>query len=642
MSHPLSRMAGMGRGRVAAAVAAALALVLGIGAFLIVRGGGDGPEATVRAYLGLWERGAWLDMRALVETPPADFQQAHEAMTRELRVQGRRLAPGRLQRRGDIATAPFTARLELEGLGTWAYEGALDVAKRDGDWKVQWARKTLHPALADGRHFGRTRAWGKRAPLLAADGTPLTTDGTVVGIGIEPRRVQDRAVVKAALQQHAGVDPARIDGLLDKPGLRPDVFVPVIDLREERYAAVRAQLQPVPGLVFRRKEARVTPSEAFARHTLGRVGEVTAERLKELGVPYVVGDQVGLTGLEAAFERRLAGKPSGEVRLEADGTDQPVATLGRFEGASGAPVQTTIDARVQAAAEAALDGVTQPAALVAVDAATGEVRAVAGRPLDQAFNRALAGRYPPGSTFKIVTTAALLASGTGPDAPLACPPETMAGGKRFKNFEGESAAGTIPLRSAFAHSCNTAFVQAVGPLSADRLTTAAESLFGFGVEVKLPVTAVGGAFPTPKDDAEKAAAAIGQARVTASPLHMATVAGAAATGTWRPPVLVRGADAGRDRPPAGAPLDARVVEALRAMMREVVTAGTGTAAAVAGRQSAGKTGTAEFGTEVPPQTHAWFAGFEGNLAFAVLVEGGGVGGRVAAPLGARFVSALPR
>lgn len=619
------------------AAAAVVVLVVAACAVLVLRGpGASAAERQATAYLQRWERSEWAAMRDLVHEPSAEFQEVHEAMTRALRVTSRRLTAGAVRTEGDSGRAPFKATLELAGLDTWEYEGALDLVRRDGDWLVRWSRATVHPKLVAGQRFTRIRQWPERAPILAADGTPITTAAPIVSVGIEPRRVRDRAALEAALQQHAGVDPVRVDALLDRPGLRPDVFVPVIDLREDRYASVRGQLQPVPGLVFRRGTARLTPTEGFARHTVGRTGEVTAERLKELGEPYLTGDQVGLSGLEGARERELAGLPSGEVRLQAEGTDAPGETLMRFAGAPGTPLRTTLDARVQGAAEGALAGVTMPAALVAVDITSGAVRAVASRPLDEGFNRALAGRYPPGSTFKVVTTSALLAAGTAPDSPVSCPPEATVGGKPFRNFEGE-AAGTIPFRQAFAHSCNTAFVQVADRLPEDRLGQAAKA-FGFDVELRLPLAAAGGAFPTPGDDAERAAAAIGQGRVTASPLHMATVAAAAAGGTWRAPSLL--AD-GAEQATSQA-VEASAVAALRAMMREVVTSGTGTAAAVPGREVAGKTGTAEFGTDVPPKTHAWFVGFEGNLAFAVLVEAGGVGGRDAAPVAARFVRQLPR
>lgn len=630
-------MSDMRRTWVTAAAITVAVLVLGVGALVVVRArSSDGPEQAIRTYLDRWTRGEWTEMRALVAEPPAEFRDVHEAMTRDLQVASRTFRRGAVRRDGDAATATFTARLQLRGLGIWEYEGSVDLLRRDGDWLVRWTRATLHPRFGPAMHFARTRQWPERAPILAADSAPITAVGQVVSVGIEPRRVRDRAEVTAALQQHADVDPARVNTLLDQPGLRPDVFVPVIDLREERYAGVRTQLQPVPGLVFRRKAARLTPSAAFARHTVGRVGEATAERLQELGEPYLAGDEVGMSGLEAVRERELAGQPSGEVRLVADGADTVVATLTRFEGAPGTPVATTLDAAVQRAADAALDGVTLPAALVAVDTATGAVRAVASRPLDQAFNRAVAGRYPPGSTFKVVTTAALLGNGVTPATTVSCPAQATVGGKPFRNFEGESA-GDIPFRTAFAHSCNTAFVQAAARLPGGALGDAARR-FGFEADLDFPLPAVGGAFPDPRDDAERAAAAIGQGRVTASPLLMASVVGAAASGRWRAPSLLTGGG----EPATTAPLDGPTADALRALMREVVAGGTGTAAAVPGRDVAGKTGTAEFGTDVPPKTHAWFAGFSGDIAFAVLVEGGGVGGRDAAPIAARFVSGLPR
>jgi cell division protein FtsI/penicillin-binding protein 2 len=151
---------------------------------------------------------------------------------------------------------------------------------------------------------------------------------------------------------------------------------------------------------------------------------------------------------------------------------------------------------------------------------------------------------------------------------------------------------------------------------------------------KLPLQSFGGRFPDPADTAERAAAAIGQGRVQASPLHMATVAAAAASGAWRSPRLLT-----TDPAPEAKPLDPTVVATLRDLMGEVVRSGTGTAlSAVPG--AAGKTGTAEFGPGNPPATHAWFIGFRGSLAFAVLVEGGGVGGRVAAPIAASFLGAV--
>jgi len=376
----------------------------------------------------------------------------------------------------------------------------------------------------------------------------------------------------------------------------------------------------------------VTPE--LAAHVVGSVGAITAEQLNVLGQPYEAGDRVGQSGIEAVYERQLAGVPAGAVRI-VDAGGRSVKTVVTFKGRAGSPVQTTIDLHTEQAAEAALSGVAKPAALVAIRASTGEILAVVSRPTAAPFDRALTGHYPPGSTFKVVTAAALLASGLTPQSPATCPPATTVEGRAFHNFEGETQAA-LPLHRAFAISCNTAFIGLSNALPAQALVTAAGT-FGFGTAPQIGLPSFGGRVPVPVDDVEKVATAIGQARVEASPLMMAVVAAAVDAGTVNAPRLVAGAPADKV---AAQPLDPVVVAGLRSMMAEVVASGTGTAAAVPGQQVYGKTGTAEFGTAKPLTTHAWFIGFRGDVAFAVLVEGGGVGGQVAAPLAAKFLHAL--
>ena len=613
-------------------VVAAVAGAAGAGWYLL-RPDPRLPTREVAAYLAAWERFDVEGMRAVSAGAPADMDAAVTGMQEDLGVTGARFRPGRVDRRGDTANAEYTAEVDLAGLGTWTYTGTLTLSRVEREWRVAWGPAALHPELAGGQRFGRTRTWPARAPILAVDGTPLVSAGEVVHVGLQPERIRDRAQVQAVLQQHLGVDPAEVTAALGAPGVLPNHFVPIARVRADRFTQLRPVLEPVPGVFFQRTTGRVAASEDFALHVLGRYDEVTAERLEDLGAPYVAGDFVGLSGLEGSFERKLAGTPSGEVRTVDVANEKPVRTLFQFPGTPPGPVGTTIDRRTQQAAEQALANVTSPAAIVAVDAGTGDVRAVVSRPFDQPFNRALAGQYPPGSTFKVVTTAALLGAGTRPDTAVGCPAEANVGGQRFVNFEGGALGGTT-FRTAFAQSCNTAFVTLSANL-ADAALAGAATTFGFGNEYDLGLPTEGGQFPPPRDVAERASQAIGQGRVTASPLHMATVAAAVASGGWRAPRLLT-----EKLQAPTTPLDAATAATLKELTTEVVRSGTGTAAAVAGQQVGGKTGTAEFGPD-PDRTHAWFIGYRGNLAFAVLVEGGGVGGRVAAPLAARFLAAAP-
>ena len=255
---------------------------------------------------------------------------------------------------------------------------------------------------------------------------------------------------------------------------------------------------------------------------------------------------------------------------------------------------------------------------------------------DNGFERALDGAYPPGSTFKVITSTALLAAGRTRGTPAPCPSTVTVDGEKFKNFEGE-ASGAIDLAQAFQISCNNAFIGLADQLPSNALQKAAtlvrlrRALVAAGAVVRRDVP------EARRIDAELAASAIGQGRILASPLQMASVAAAVDSGKWRAPVLTT--KPARAQPTATA-LDPSIVATLRTFMASVEQPRGTAAGAGLPPDVFGKTGTAEFGSANPPQTHAWFIGYEGNLAFAVIVEGGGVGGKVAAPLAAKFLSAL--
>jgi cell division protein FtsI/penicillin-binding protein 2 len=277
--------------------------------------------------------------------------------------------------------------------------------------------------------------------------------------------------------------------------------------------------------------------------------------------------------------------------------------------------------------------VARPSSLVAVRPSTGEVLAVANGPEGGGENLAFVGRYPPGLTFKIVSAAAFLDAGLTPGTGVTCPRTVTVDGRTFRNAGG-AALGRTTLRGAVAASCNTTFVQLAADLDSGAVADAAAA-FGFDTSWQPGVRAFTGRVPAPRDAVERAAGAIGQGRVLASPLSMASVVAAVADGTWRTPVVLpdhatRAAD--RPRLPGG------VLDDLRRMLRATVTDGTGRSLSdVPGRPVIGKTGTAEYGTGDPPATHAWVVAAQGDLAVAVIVEDGGSGRRVAAPVAARFL-----
>ncbi len=533
------------------------------------------------------------------------------------------------------ATVSYAATWEFDAAPAWSYQTRLVLRAGDGEpLTIGWESSAMHPELADGETIEWSRSLAERATILDAAGNPVFAPTPVVVVGVDPGRVIDLAALAATLAAALGISAA--DVVTSVSASQPGQFVPIITLRRPDYDAVRSAIFDLPGTVFREESRQLAPTAGFALGVLGRVGEATAEVLEEAGTDYAPGDQLGTSGLQRAYQAQLAGRPG--LTVEAVSLDGARRALERMDPEPGTPIQVTLDTTIQNAADAAVATRSEPAHIVVVRPGTGEILAVSSNPSANPTN-ALVGQYPAGSSFKIISAAALLSNGVvGLDSPVACPGTVAVGGREFDN-EDQFDLGTVPFLTAFAESCNTTFTTAVQQLPAGALETAAGN-FGIAASWDLPVEVFTGALPPPADAVELAADAIGQGRVLVSPFAMAIAAATAASGAVPVPSLVASA-AAAGQPPAGP--SAEVTAALQQLMRQVVLTGTGQALADRGEVS-GKTGTAEFGTELPPQAHGWFVGFRddsgGGLAFSVLVENGQSSATSAVPLADTFLANL--
>ncbi|MFD3781743.1 penicillin-binding transpeptidase domain-containing protein [Streptomyces sp. NPDC058612] len=356
-------------------------------------------------------------------------------------------------------------------------------------------------------------------------------------------------------------------------------------------------------------------------------------KLTVSGSPLLAPSLAELASLAGAARGRIerVDRGSGEVK----GTE---ATFGpHADAAPVGPVRTTIDAEWQSAAEKALSSGAKGrnAALVTLRIDNGEVLAVANTPA-KGFNRAFSGTYAPASTWKIVTSAALLLNGAvaSPDSVVDCP-ERVTVGKEFTNVGGGALPGATFLKD-FTMSCNTAFVGLHRKLGDAELGTVASRHFGIGQTWAVGVPSYDGSVPVPASEGEKAAAIIGQGRVLANPLTMASVVATAASGTFHQPTIVHGSKASSTKTE---PLPESVVTALRRMMRATVTDGTASVLASLPGQVGAKTGTAEVGNNTV--NNGWLVAYRGNVALACLVEQGETGSGSAGPVIKDILKAVP-
>ena len=610
-----------------------LLAILGIAALSLVtlNPWAETAEDRLQRFAGAWQRGDDRAVARMTDAPDPALR-ALTASRKGLDGAKLRAAVDSVDVRDDRATGALSLTWAVPGIGPWRYETRVGLERGDDDtWVVSWDPQLVHPELTAETRLGTSVTAPVRGAIVDRAGRPLMEDRDVVDVAVKTGEIGDAGRTAARLAALVDVDAARLERAISQA---PDGrFIPVITLRQGEFDRVQKRLEAIRGTSVNHRRAPLAPTKGFGRALLGAVGPATAEQIKRSEGRVKPGDQIGQWGLQARYDAQLRGRPTREIVRRSFRTGAIVDTLLERRGRDGRRLRTTLDRRVQAAAESALGRRPGKAALVAVQPSSGDILAVANRPTSDAFDRGLEGRYPPGSTFKVVSTAALLRDGLNVNEVVDCPATRTVGGRSFRNFEG-GAAGAVPFRIDFAQSCNTAFVGLAGRLAPNALTDVARD-FGLGESLRLPLRAAAAEVPPGRDEVAQAAAMIGQAEIVASPLAMAGVAATVADGRWRAPRLVRS-----DPRRTGEPLRVDEAATLRELMRSVVTSGTGTALASVPGDVAGKSGTAEFGSGDPPPTHAWFIAYSGNVAVAVLAEGGRSGGEVAAPIAARFFTAL--
>ncbi|MBO3745014.1 penicillin-binding protein [Streptosporangiaceae bacterium NEAU-GS5] len=600
------------------------------------------PHEAVREFLVGWEDGDYASAARRADGDPATVRKALEAVGVQLDAASMRFSVSSIKADGDQATAKYHAEVDLgENNPLWEYDSVLPLHLVGGEWKVRWSPAVIHPDMHEGQRLAVAVDPQPRQPILDRDGNPLQTDARLYVASVIPSELSDPAELCRQLSAVTGFAQDRLlSKILSAP---PNDRVPLATFGRAKYEELRARLAAIQGLRVFTDTQPVAP--ASPTQIVGRVAAITAEKEQQLGGPQRAGDTVGREGLQKAYQDQLTGSTETRVII-IDTKTQEMRELKSWPGRKNTSVKTTIDSRLQRAADIATTGQV-PAALVAVQASTGQILAVSTDP-GHRFNQekdALAGHYPPGTTYSIVTSYGLLKNGFDVRRKVPCTADRTVGGARFTAEVAGTTTGTVGASGAvdptgkttsavpddsatfaadFAQGCATALAS-LARLTTDQTVDDSSATLGVAAKWGLPVSAYSGALPAGSSDADRARIIAGTT-VRVSPLSMALVAGAVASGTWRPPVLVTSpatpdpaAEATLPSAPSPIPLDQGAAAKLRDLMRAGVTSGSAQAAAAPGDPVYGVAAGLGY-TEKKRRNLSWFVGWQGDVAIAVMAE----------------------
>ncbi|MFF0239938.1 penicillin-binding transpeptidase domain-containing protein [Rhodococcus pyridinivorans] len=549
-----------------------------------------GPEAAAQAFLDSF---AAQDVASAADRTdrPDDAAVAMQEVLDGLQAESLIATTTSTRISGDSATVGYNYEWHLPKERVWQYTGELNMGRSGNDWIVRWAKSALHPQLGERQTMQLRSSPAPRARVNEHAGSDILVPGTVYGIAFDAAQTSD---VAGAARQLAST-LSEFDSSLTAQAIAESVTASsgprsVMRLREDDYERVAPRLAGIDGVVVTEQADLVATDRNFAPDLVGQIKKTVIDEVDgTAGWSVVVVNQYGV-----------------DTGVLTETPPQPVPSF-----------SVSLDRPLQLAAQAAVDARTEQAMTVVIEASTGAVLAVAqNKAADRDGPVALAGQYPPGSTFKIVTSGAAIAEGSAtPNTMVPCPGRITIGERSVPNYN-EFELGTVSLATAFARSCNTSFAKLASEMAPDALTVAA-SQFGIGVDYEVVgMPTFTGSVPPAEDLVERTEDGFGQGKVVVSPFGMALTAATVAAGRTPVPYLI----AGRETVVSGSPppVTPEMVEGLREMMRLVITSGTADRIRDQG-DVYGKTGEAE----VEGGSHSWFVGYRGDLAFATLVVRGG-------------------
>jgi penicillin-binding protein 2 len=556
-------------------------------------------------------------------------------------------------------------------------------------WYLQVAQHQKYRAMADNNHQRTLSLRAPRGTLFDRDGRVLVRNRNAFNISLVREQTKDLVRTTTLLARVTGVAEDGFREIIARharePRYRPIVLIQ--DASDAQVAAVLARRVELPDVIVEQVPTREYPTHDLAAHLFGYVGEITeAQLVRPEFADLRMGAIVGQSGIEQIYNALLMGR-DGARRVVVNSVGREIETLGERPPAEGQRVQLTIDYDLQKAAEDGFRASGFWGSAAIIDPRNGEILALVSLPafdpnrfagrIDRATwvslntdrlrplqNRAIQGRYSPGSTFKIVVAVAALEEGVAsPRFRVNCGGGGVFYGRFFKCHLSRGH-GSVDMRTAMEKSCNTYFYTLGNMVGIDRLHKWATAL-GLGVKtgVDLPHE-VEGIMPSSEWKrrrtgekwyaGETISVAIGQGQVSVTPISQAVMMATVANGgTRHVPHLVKAVDNGtgwEPVPPPPPPSDINMapehVSALHdGLWMAVNAAGTGGRARIPGRNVAGKTGTAQVisiqgrqragATDRDLRDHGWFVFFAPHdhpeIAGVVFTEHSG-GGYLSAPI----------